>query len=102
MDARALVAGLSGYTGSPWIAQEIYLIRSHLHDQPRYEAWAAGRSGCPRPPHRTSDAVPANDAVPDARRGGHRLPAVNRTTRWLLPAVLALLVVGVLLGAAMR
>jgi len=27
---------------------------------------------------------------------------VNRTTRWLLPAVLALLVVGVLIGAALH
>lgn len=37
-DVRPLVAGLSGYAGSPWIAEEIYLIRSRLHDQPRYEA----------------------------------------------------------------
>jgi len=27
---------------------------------------------------------------------------VNRTTRWLLPAVLALLVLGVLIGAVLR
>jgi len=27
---------------------------------------------------------------------------MNRTTRWLLPAVLALLVLGVLIGAALR
>jgi len=27
---------------------------------------------------------------------------VNRTTRWLLPAVLALLVLGVLIGAALH
>ena len=30
VDARALVAGLSEYAGSPWTAREIYLIRSHL------------------------------------------------------------------------
>jgi RNA 2',3'-cyclic 3'-phosphodiesterase len=42
VDARSLVAGLSGYAGTPWTAEEIYLIRSHLpggrpHDRPRYE-----------------------------------------------------------------
>jgi hypothetical protein len=31
-----------------------------------------------------------------------KLPVVNRTTRWLLPAVLALLVLGVLIGAALH
>jgi hypothetical protein len=31
-----------------------------------------------------------------------KLPAVNRTTRWLLPTVLALLVLGALLGAALH
>jgi 2'-5' RNA ligase len=42
VDARPLVDSLSGYAGTPWTAQEIYLIRSHLpagrpHDRPRYE-----------------------------------------------------------------
>ena len=42
VDARSLVGSLSGYTGTPWTAGEIYLIRSHLpggrpHDRPRYE-----------------------------------------------------------------
>jgi 2'-5' RNA ligase len=42
VDARPLVGSLSGYTGTPWTAGEIYLIRSHLpggrpHDRPRYE-----------------------------------------------------------------
>jgi hypothetical protein len=38
------------------------------------------------------------------KHGGLRtkLPAVNRTTRWLLPTVLALLVLGALLGAALH
>ena len=36
-----------------------------------------------------------------ARPAG-RLPGMNRTTRWLLPAVLALLVLGVLIGAALH
>jgi 2'-5' RNA ligase len=43
VDVRPLVGCLSGYTGTPWTAGEIYLIRSHLpggrpHDRPRYEA----------------------------------------------------------------
>jgi 2'-5' RNA ligase len=41
-DVQPLVDRLSGYTGTPWTAGEIYLIRSHLpggrpHDRPRYE-----------------------------------------------------------------
>ncbi len=31
-----------------------------------------------------------------------KLPPVNRTTRWLLPTVLALLVVAVLVGGLLR
>jgi len=31
-----------------------------------------------------------------------KLPAVNRTARWLLPTVLALLVLGVLIGAVLH
>ncbi|MCW2911671.1 MAG: 2-5 ligase [Actinomycetia bacterium] len=43
LDVRPLVDRLSGYAGTPWTAEEIYLIRSHLpggrpHDRPRYEA----------------------------------------------------------------
>jgi 2'-5' RNA ligase len=42
VDVRPLVGCLSGYAGTPWTAEEIYLIRSHLpggrpHDRPRYE-----------------------------------------------------------------
>lgn len=42
VDVQPLVDRLSGYTGTPWTAGEIYLIRSHLpggrpHDRPRYE-----------------------------------------------------------------
>jgi 2'-5' RNA ligase len=42
VDVQPLVDGLSGYSGTPWTAGEIYLIRSHLpggrpHDRPRYE-----------------------------------------------------------------
>ena len=36
-DVRSIVAGLSGYQGPAWAAEEIYLIRSTLDRQPRYE-----------------------------------------------------------------
>jgi hypothetical protein len=35
-------------------------------------------------------------------QGRIKLPAVNRMTRWLLPTVLALLVLGALVGAALH
>jgi 2'-5' RNA ligase len=36
-DVRALLDELAGYAGTPWVAGEIYLIRSHLGAHPRYE-----------------------------------------------------------------
>jgi RNA 2',3'-cyclic 3'-phosphodiesterase len=36
-DVRAIVAGLAEYSGPAWTAEEIYLIRSRLGEQPRYE-----------------------------------------------------------------
>jgi RNA 2',3'-cyclic 3'-phosphodiesterase len=36
-DVRPIVAGLEGYAGPQWTTEEIYLIRSHLGGQPRYE-----------------------------------------------------------------
>ena len=36
-DVRAIVAELSGYQGPAWSVEEIYLIRSTLGGQPRYE-----------------------------------------------------------------
>ena len=36
-DVRSLVATLSGFEGTPWIAGEIYLIHSRLEAHPRYE-----------------------------------------------------------------
>jgi 2'-5' RNA ligase len=46
VDVRPLVDSLSGFTGTPWTAGEIHLIRSHLpggraHDRPRYETLAS-------------------------------------------------------------
>ncbi len=37
-DVRSIVADLSGYQGPAWAVEEIYLIRSTLERQPRYEA----------------------------------------------------------------
>jgi 2'-5' RNA ligase len=47
-DVRTLVATLSGFAGTPWTAGEIYLIRSRLQEQPRYEtlgAWPLAQPG---------------------------------------------------------
>lgn len=48
-DVRPLVNSLAGYAGMPWIAGEIYLIRSHLGAHPRYETLGAWPL---RAPHR--------------------------------------------------
>ena len=40
-DVRTLVATLGGFAGTPWTAGEIYLIRSRLQEQPRYETLGA-------------------------------------------------------------
>jgi RNA 2',3'-cyclic 3'-phosphodiesterase len=40
-DVQTLVATLGGFEGTPWMASEIYLIRSRLQDQPRYETLGA-------------------------------------------------------------
>lgn len=37
VDVREIVASLDGYQGPGWIVDEIYLIRSTLDRQPRYE-----------------------------------------------------------------
>ena len=37
VDVREIVDRLDGYQGPGWTAQEIYLIRSTLDGQPRYE-----------------------------------------------------------------
>ena len=37
-DVRSIVDDLSGYEGPAWAVEEIYLIRSTLDGQPRYEA----------------------------------------------------------------
>lgn len=44
-DLRSLVQALSGCAGSPWTADRIHLVRSHLGPNPRYEtleAWSLG------------------------------------------------------------
>lgn len=61
VDARALVSGLSGYAGSPWTAQEIYLIRSHLPG--RHEDPAAGPDQLQQPRHETLASWPLRVAA---------------------------------------
>jgi 2'-5' RNA ligase len=49
VDARAIVAALSGYQGPPWAVKEIYLVRSTLGgSEPRYETQETWKLG-PRP-----------------------------------------------------
>ena len=43
-DVRTIVAELSGYQGPAWTAEEIYLIRSTLGGQPRYETLGTWKS----------------------------------------------------------
>jgi RNA 2',3'-cyclic 3'-phosphodiesterase len=48
-DVQTLVATLGGFAGTPWTAGEIYLIRSRLQDQPRYETLGAWPLLAPTP-----------------------------------------------------
>jgi RNA 2',3'-cyclic 3'-phosphodiesterase len=61
VDARDLVAGLSGYAGSPWTAQEIYLIRSHLPG--RHDGMAADPDQQRQPRHETLASWPLRVAA---------------------------------------
>ncbi|MEO3874513.1 RNA 2',3'-cyclic phosphodiesterase [Nonomuraea sp. B12E4] len=48
IDLRPLVESLSGFTGSPWRAEHVRLVRSHTGSQVRYESlaeWALAPSG---------------------------------------------------------
>ncbi|AQZ68368.1 2'-5' RNA ligase [[Actinomadura] parvosata subsp. kistnae] len=47
-DLRPLVESLSGFTGSPWRAERVRLVRSHMGAQVRYESlaeWALAPAG---------------------------------------------------------
>jgi RNA 2',3'-cyclic 3'-phosphodiesterase len=51
-DVGEVVASLDGYRGQPWIAEEIFLIRSRLNERPRYETlgtWKLSTQARPRP-----------------------------------------------------
>ncbi|MFC4592152.1 RNA 2',3'-cyclic phosphodiesterase [Sphaerisporangium corydalis] len=37
VDARPLIEGLSGFAGTPWLADSVHLMRSHLGPVVRYE-----------------------------------------------------------------
>ena len=60
-DVRSIVDDLSGYQGPTWTAEEIYLIRSTLGGQPRYEALGKWKLGYPprgRPPAPKLEVIP--------------------------------------------
>lgn len=40
-DLRPLIESLSGFTGMPWTADAVHLVRSHLGPEPRYETLAS-------------------------------------------------------------
>jgi RNA 2',3'-cyclic 3'-phosphodiesterase len=50
VDVRTLVAELADYAGSPWTAEEIYLIRSRPESRPRYETLGNWPLCAPPPP----------------------------------------------------
>ncbi|HEV2375735.1 MAG TPA: RNA 2',3'-cyclic phosphodiesterase [Streptosporangiaceae bacterium] len=54
VDVRPLVAALDSHTGGPWAAAEVYLIRSRLQQQPRYETLGAWPLRVPTPPGRAA------------------------------------------------
>ncbi|MBC6460308.1 RNA 2',3'-cyclic phosphodiesterase [Actinomadura sp. HBU206391] len=52
-DVRPLLDDLSAFAGSPWTADSICLVRSHLGGQVRHETlktWSLGRPGTPAVP----------------------------------------------------
>ena len=80
IDVRPLIETLASFRGTPWLAPEVHLVRSHLGAAVRYEpiaTWPLAR----------------------ALRDDDYAPGVDRPRRWLLPTVLAGLVFIVVLGA---
>jgi RNA 2',3'-cyclic 3'-phosphodiesterase len=49
-DVRPIVAGLADYSGPQWTAEEIFLIRSRLGEQPRYETLGTWKLNPPAEP----------------------------------------------------
>jgi 2'-5' RNA ligase len=49
-DVRPIVDALDAYQGQPWPAEEILLVRSRLHERPRYETLGAWKLAQPSPP----------------------------------------------------
>ena len=67
VDVQPLVERLDTFTGTPWVAAEIYLIRSRLSAQPRYETLGSWPLRPPRPPRRSRQRhSPAPDGEPGA------------------------------------
>jgi 2'-5' RNA ligase len=50
VDVRALIAELAEYAGTPWMAEEIYLIRSRPDSRPRYETLGSWPLAATTPP----------------------------------------------------
>src|ERR1039458_3790921 len=50
VDVRALMAELAEYAGTPWMAEEIYLIRSRPDSRPRYETLGSWPLAATTPP----------------------------------------------------
>ena len=52
VDVRTLIAELAEYAGTPWTAEEIYLIRSRPDSRPRYETLGSWPLAASPPPAR--------------------------------------------------
>ena len=75
-DVRSIVAGLAGYEGPPWTAEEIYLIRSRLDGQPRYEMLGCWKLR----PH--AGYPPGDDPPGTPRMGGLPVPPFPPGPPW--------------------
>ncbi|HEX3956436.1 MAG TPA: RNA 2',3'-cyclic phosphodiesterase [Trebonia sp.] len=49
VNVEQIVAGLHGYAGPSWVAEEMYLIRSRLNGQPRFETLGTYKLRAPTP-----------------------------------------------------
>lgn len=76
VDVGPVVEALSAYQGQPWTAEEILLVRSRLHDRPRYEtigAWklrpASAEPAGPGEPAKPAPPATQSDISGDIRIG---------------------------------
>ena len=66
-DVRPLVAALSGFAGTPWVADRIQLIRSYPGPRPAYEALACWPLGGQQPAPGNGGALADGPVAPDPR-----------------------------------